>query len=62
MLVGGDRLRIDLPDGSVTDFKESLQTRGGLAREPAGVICAWEAYQLHLLYSWVSLADLQPRW
>lgn len=69
MMVGCDRLAIDLhsplPDGSVTDFKEALQTSGGLAREPAGVIRTWETYQLHLLYSWVALlrqlADLEPR-
>jgi len=68
--VAGAKLRLDLhsplPDGSVTDFKESLNTAGGLAREPAGVIRTFEAYQLHLAYSWHvllgSLADMHARW
>ena len=68
--MAGDKLRINLhsplPDGSVTDFKQALQTRGGLAREPVGVIRSFETFQLHLLYSWRTLlhmlADLQARW
>jgi len=68
--VAGDKMRIDLhsplPDGSVGDFKQALKTRGGLAREPVGVIRSFETYQLHLLYSWRTLlhtlADLQARW
>lgn len=40
--VSGVRPRIllhrPLPDGSITDYKDELNTLGGLAREPAGVI------------------------
>jgi hypothetical protein len=68
--VAGARLRIDLhsplPDGSILDYKQHLGTVGGLAREPAGVIRTWEAYQLQLVYSWRTLlgaiADLETRW
>jgi len=68
--VARDKLRIDLhsplPNGSVTDFKQALQTPSGPAREPVGVIRSFETYQLHLMYSWRtllhSLADLQARW
>lgn len=64
------RLQLDLhsplPDGSISDYKQALNTIGGLAREPAGVIRTWEVFQLHMAYSWrtllASLADLQTRW
>lgn len=70
MTVSGARLRIDLhsplPDGSILDYKEHLDTVGGLARQPAGVIRTWESYQLQLAYAWRTLfgwiADLQSRW
>jgi len=68
--VAGVRLRIDLhsplPDSSITDYKSALNTLGGLAREPAGIIRTWESFQLQLAYSWYTLlgglADLQTRW
>lgn len=68
--VSGTRLRLDLhsplPDGSITDYKDALNTVGGLAREPAGVTRTWEGFQLYLAYSWrtllACLADLQVRW
>jgi hypothetical protein len=68
--VAGARLRIDLhsplPDGSIQDYKEHLDSVGGLAREPAGVIRTWESYQLQLAYTWRTLlgciADLRARW
>jgi len=64
------KLRLDLhsplPDASITDYKSALNTLGGLAREPAGVIRTHEAFMLNLAYSWHtllwSLADLQARW
>jgi hypothetical protein len=70
VVVSGARLRVDLhsplPDGSITDYKDALNTVGGLAREPAGVIRTWECLQLHMAYSWHtilrSLDDLQTRW
>lgn len=68
--VGSDKLRICLtspiPDAAITDFKHSLQTRGGLERVPQGIIKTFECYQLHLAYAHFSLlshlADLEKRW
>lgn len=54
--VSGDQLRINLhsplPDGAVTDYREALQARGTLKREPQGVIRSLECLQLHLVYGW----------
>jgi hypothetical protein len=59
-------LHSPLPDAAITDYKEALNTLGGLGREPAGVIRTFESFQLHLAYSWhtlmSSLADLRARW
>jgi hypothetical protein len=68
--VSGVKLRLDLqsplPDASITDYKSALNTLGGLACEPAGVIRTHECFLLHVAYSWhtllSSLADLQARW
>lgn len=70
VLVSGVTRRIDLhsplPDGAISDYKDALNAIGGLVRDPAGIIRAFECYQLQLAYSWhmllSSLADLQPRW